>query len=1414
MSISIGKKISLAFSIILLLILLMSVTVYTLNSGVKKNATVITEDDVPGVILYLKILGKLEDMHSNVLEYTTGESDEVEEFKLNHQDFRTLFEQLRSLESDTDIDVAKLKRIEFLVRDYINTINKEVFLSYNPDVDVWARKRVDDLEHTQGRSLEFLLDSLKENEYEEALRSGSLDTALGDDLPGVRYYLELVDEAGDMLASLNEYVGGELDEKEEFQLNADDFERYLSELEPLEQKPQEIRDLINISRLYSVITSTADDVFNNYDPSRRTQALAAIDRMEHTTLSELEDILLSSSNEEQKDAHRALSSLVGTLGTINVFIMVLALSSLVLSVTITIWVTNTIMRAVGGEPEEIEKLASQVALGNINIDIETSSERHTGIYSALIDMIVALKEKVRITEKAAQGDLKDDINLSSEWDVLGKALQQMQLNFRDIVEEANGFAAGDYNRKISPRSANDELGIALLHMMQQVTDRVVEVEKQSYNKTKLSTLTDIAARATDMPMLAQSVLSEIANTLSIGQGVFYVLEKIDLIGMDIHHDKYVLLGSYAYKERKNLSSSYKLGEGLVGQSALEKNIILLTSVPENYIHIHSGLGESEPLNILVQPILYENRCLGVLELASFREFTAQHLDLLDQLAYSLGVNMNNLSSKQRISELLSESQKLAQESQAQQDKLKVSNDELALQKQKLEQSKDELQHQQNALKRSNEDLERKQIEISDKNDELENSRKVLEEKSAALTLSSKYKSEFLANMSHELRTPLNSLLILSQTLADNKEGNLSEKQIKAATIINEGGKSLLEMINDILDLSKVEAGKLDIHLEEVYIQDSISNLTALFDPVAKQKDLDFYCTVDDDVPEFFISDSHRMEQILRNFLSNALKFTESGAVTVHVHRPSHGVCFSCESLTVDSSLGITVSDSGVGIDKEKVHVIFEAFQQQDGSVSRKYGGTGLGLTISRELTRILGGEIQVHSELGKGSQFTLYLPLKGPDGIECSPEINRDGPRNGTSLHLQQKAAYSPLEAASEIQEPDLIPNAELSSLRSILVIEDDVHFSEVLKNIIEEAGFECLLSGTGYDGLYMASHFLPLGILLDIGLPDMNGFEVLTKLKESETTMMIPVHVLSSDNYQTDSLDHGALDFTMKPISEEMVKKALSGLNVERLQQLEKILIVEDEANERVALEALFSPLSVAVYFAETGEDAIQKMASINFDCVIIDLGLPDISGHELLKKIAQQESEQKPRVIVHTGKELEREQLEEINQYCSDVVIKGPESPQRLVEDVELFLEGLTAQETEDSMNIESHCDDKSVEGCRILLVDDDMRNTYALSSKLEEEGMDVEIADSGKSALEILDKDADIKLILMDIMMPEMDGFEAMQIIRTRSDYKDVPIIALTAKAMAEDRIACLNAGASEYLTKPIDIHRLMAMIKLFV
>ncbi|MCG7497947.1 response regulator [Vibrio sp. Of7-15] len=1413
MSISIGKKISLAFSIILVLILLMGITVYTLNAGVKTNALVITEDDVPGVILYLKILGKLEDMHSNVLEYTTGESDELEEFKLNHQDFRTLLEQLRPLESDTDVDVAKLKRIEFLVRDYINIINKEVFLSYNPDVDIWARKRVDDLEHNQGRSLEFLLDSLKENEYEEALKTHNLDDALGDDLPGVRYYLELVDEAGDMLASLSEYVGGELDEKEEFELNAKDFEKYLRLLEPLEQKPQEIRDLINISRLYTVITDTADDVFNNYDPSRRTQALSAIDRLEHTTLRELEEILTSSSNEEQKDARDALYLLVSTLSTINLFIFGLVIISMILSVTITIWVTNTIMRAVGGEPEEIEKLASQVALGDINLKIESSSERHTGIYAALIDMIAALKEKVRITEKAAQGDLKDDITLISDLDVLGKALQQMQLNFRDIVEEANGFAAGDYNRKISPRSANDELGIALLHMMQQVTDRVVEVEEQNYNKTKLSTLTDIAARATDMPMLAQSVLSEIAKVLSIGQGVFYVLEKIDLVGTDVHHDKYVLLGSYAYKERKNLSNSYRLGEGLVGQSALEKEIILLTSVPENYIHIHSGLGEAEPLNILVQPILYENRCIGVLELASFKAFTPQYLELLDQLAYSLGVNMNNLSSKQRISELLSESQTLAQESQAQQDKLKISNEELASQKKQLEQSKDELQIQQNALKRSNEDLERKQVEISDKNDELEKSRKILEEKSAALALSSKYKSEFLANMSHELRTPLNSLLILSQTLADNKEGNLSEKQIKAAQIINEGGKSLLEMINDILDLSKVEAGKLDINLEEVYIQDSISNLTSLFDPVAKQKNLNFYCSVDDDVPEFFISDSHRMEQILRNFLSNALKFTDAGSVTVHVHRPDQEVTFSCESLTADSCIGITVTDTGVGINKEKVHIIFEAFQQQDGSVSRKYGGTGLGLTISRELTRILGGEIQVHSELGKGSEFTLYLPLQGPEDMECSSQYSSSSYSEKDSLVGQQDIIQNQFELTPIVKTQEPSTSADLSNLRSILVIEDDVHFSEVLRNIIEDAGFECLLSGTGYDGLYMASHFLPLGILLDIGLPDMNGFEVLSKLKESDTTKMIPVHVLSSDNYQTDSMEHGALDFTMKPISEEMVKKALSGLNVERLQQLEKILIVEDEANERVALEALFAPLSVAVYFAETGEEAIQKMSNIDFDCVVLDLGLPDMTGHELLLHIAK-DSDYKPRVIVHTGKELEDEQREEISQYCADVVIKGPESPQRLLADIEQFLRGLTAKDTSEDITFEAGHEDKSVAGRRILLVDDDMRNTYALSSKLEEEGMDVVIADSGKSALEVLDQDANIELILMDIMMPEMDGFEAMEIIRKRSDYQNIPIIALTAKAMAEDRIACLNAGASEYLTKPIDVHRLIAMIKLFL
>ena len=867
MTLTIGKKISLAFTAILLLIITMGITVYSLNAKILVSSEDISHDDVPGVILFLQILDEIGDMHSNVVEYTTGEMDEVEGFYENYKEFQNYFALLKPLESETQENIEKMNNIEQLVDGYVKQITEQVFEKYNPEDELWARQIVDELEHKQGKELEQLLDSLKEQEFNEALVATSIEEALQDDLPGVRYYLELVDEAGDMIASLSEYVGGESDEEEEFRANAEDFARYFNKLEPLEQKPTEIRDLITINRLYNDIIRTADAVFRRYNPDNRTHALKIIDTLEHEIVDQLEKILDSSSLEEQTDAEASLTQLSETLTTVNTIIIFLTLVSLLIGAIISYWITNTILRAVGGEPSVIEAMANEVAKGNISLKFNNKDNLQTGIYAALQLMIEALNTKVKMTEKISQGDLTSEIELASRKDSLGIALNNMQLNFKKMVEQANAFATGDYDSQITPRSQQDEFGIALSHMMQQVTDRNKQVEAQNWLKTQVVKIGKLSQGIDEIQNMAQQLISELANILQAGHAAFYLLDDEH----DNDKDYYQLLGSYAYIERKHIASRFALGEGLIGQCALEKHTILLTKVPDDYIQISSGLGEQKPFNIIVMPILFENKCIAVIEIASFQYFTETQTEFLNQAVANLGITMNSLIGRKRIVELLQQSQSQTEELQSQSEELRATNDE-------LEQKADKLNLQSNALQSANKDLEDKTLALETKQRDIELKNQQIEEKAQELTIASKYKSEFLANMSHELRTPLNSLLLLAKGLAANKKGNLSTVQVEDAKVIYDGGSSLLTLINDIMDLSKVEAGKLTIHNEPVSLELMTRNLSKMFMPIANDRELNFSIEVAKDVQSSFNSDSLRVEQILRNLLSNAMKFTPNGDV--------------------------------------------------------------------------------------------------------------------------------------------------------------------------------------------------------------------------------------------------------------------------------------------------------------------------------------------------------------------------------------------------------------------------------------------------------------------------------------------------------------------------------------------------------
>jgi len=951
-----------------------------------------------------------------------------------------------------------------------------------------------------------------------------------------------------------------------------------------------------------------------------------------------------------------------------------------------------------------------------------------------------------------------------------------------------------------------------------------KLEGQDWVKTNYANISSKLQGLKALATFAEVVMNELVPALDAQLGLFY--------NQETNNDNDVvltLIGSYAHKKRKNVANQFSLGEGLVGQSALEKKTIFLSQVPDDYIHISSGAGEVIPKNIIVFPLLFEGKLLAVIEVASVKEFSSLHQELVEQLAQNIGVVFNNIIGLIRTEQLLQQSKLQSEELQTQQEELKVSNESLQSQTERLKASEEELKQQSEELRVSNEELEEKQQRLEQQKKELQQTKNDIEIKASDLAQASKYKTEFLANMSHELRTPLNSLLILSKMLADNKEGNLTEAQLEDAKVINEGGNELLNLINDIMDLSKVEAGMLNTYVDDVYFDTVESNLQKLFTKLASKTGTEFIIDRDADLPTSIRSDGQRLEQILKNFLSNAFKFTDKGLVTLKIHNPATGTEFINKALTAENSIALSVIDTGIGISAEKRQAIFEAFQQEDGSTSRKYGGTGLGLTISRELARILGGEINLESEQGKGSIFSLYLPLQWPE----------DTPQNVAMINNEQTApidtsisAPSPEESQNELlsialSSDDLFIADDRRNIgqedKVILIIEDDERFAKILMNTAHKSGFKCLITNKGRDSLYLCMEYVLSGIILDIGLPDIDGLTVLEQLKHNLKTRHIPVHVISGGDKKQISLSQGALSYLQKPASSDDIEMVMADIGSNSEENIKTVLVIEDDENQQHSVKRLIQSDNIELSFAATGKQAYEKLDTEHFDCIILDLGLPDVSGYAVLEKISTLPRGLIPPVIVYTGQEISDEQQKVLSKFAADIIIKGSESPERLLDDVSLFLHSVeNKMPKEQKKTIQMlHNADSMLKGRRLLLVDDDMRNVFALTRQLEDVGMEIAMADNGQVALDKLnggDPDKSKKpfeLVIMDIMMPVMDGYEAMSKIRKlKSDYADIPIIALTAKAMPEDRAKCIEAGASEYLTKPVEMDKLMSMLRVWL
>ncbi|MFS0723809.1 response regulator [Paenibacillus sp. 1P07SE] len=991
------------------------------------------------------------------------------------------------------------------------------------------------------------------------------------------------------------------------------------------------------------------------------------------------------------------------------------------------------------------------------------------------------------------------------------------------VEHLTDDEFGDVGRVFNTLAENlEEKGAYELRYNKQMEDG-------AWIKTHLTQIVMAIQSQTDLGKMSRGFIQELAPLTEASYGALYIREGYGT------QQALRLQGTYAFPDEAALHTTFLYGQGLVGQCAETRKVIELQDLPADYIKVQSGTGETDPKHLVLYPIQYQDELLGVLELASLRPFTDVEKQLLDETVESMGVILNNLFGRIRVEELLRESQTLSEELQAQseellsqQEELRSSNERLEDQTRQLKKSEELLQSQQEELEQSNEELlqkthllELQMKQTEEKHEQVEKTRLALEKQTVQLALSSKYKSEFLTNMSHELRTPLNSLLILSQMLMDNKEGNLTPKQLEFASTIFASGNDLLKLIDEILDLSKISAGKMDVVIEHLPISELDLYLRRSFTPVGLQKGLQFETRLDPGLPDQVYTDSHRVKQILKNLLSNAFKFTQQGSVELTIRKAAPEET----DLPDGEMIAFEVKDTGIGIPEDKQQLIFEAFQQVDGTTSRIYGGTGLGLAISRELAGLLGGTITLQSKEGEGSTFTLYLPEflvateQGSSELHdnvlaasaladtlSDPAVEAAPAKEAASSSSNRQSAAKIDDDAEQIQDGDKV----------VLIIEDDVHFARVLLEIARSRGFKGIVAMQGDKGLSYARTYKPDAILLDIQLPVLDGWAVLNQLKHHAETRHIPVHVISVVDDIQHGLAMGAIAYLKKPTSKEHLEQVFSQIEGFLERNLKRLLVVEDDPTQRNSIVELIGHDDVLITAVSTGREALAELKNAHYDCMVLDLGLPDISGFELLDAIRQEDGLGDLPVIVYTGRELDKKEELRLKRYAGTIIVKDVKSPERLLDETTLFLHRVEADMPEDKRRMlrKLHNMESIFEGRNILIVDDDVRNVFALSSVLENYKMNITFAENGLEALQQLEKHNDFDLVLMDIMMPEMDGYEAMREIRSMPKFDKLPIIAITAKAMKDDRDKCIEAGASDYIAKPVNTEQLLSLMRVWL
>ncbi len=1012
----------------------------------------------------------------------------------------------------------------------------------------------------------------------------------------------------------------------------------------------------------------------------------------------------------------------------------------------------------------------------------------TGTLAIFADQVTTVAREVGV-----EGRLGGQANVpgaSGTWkDLTGNVnllADNLTNQVRAIAEVATAVTKGDLTRSIQVEASGEVAELkdninTMIDNLRLTTDRNTE---QDWLKTNLARFTGMLQGQRDLVTVGRMLLSELVPLVNAQQGVIYRMESEESAGM-------TLLSAFADDSTNGHPQRLRIGEGLAGQCATEKRSMLITQVPERAVPIHSALFKTSPQNVIVLPVLFEDSAKAVIELASVSTFTASHLAFLEQLTASIGIVLNSIEATMQTESLLQQSQQLATELQTQQKELQQKNEQLA---QKAQQ------------------LAEQNVEVERKNQEIEQARRALEGKAKELALTSKYKSEFLANMSHELRTPLNSILVLGQQLTDNPDGNLTSKQVEFARTIHGAGTDLLNLISDILDLSKIESGTVSVQAEDVFFSSILEMVARPFRHEAENRRLNFEIRTDPLLPHSLVTDPRRLQQVLKNLLSNAFKFTDHGGVRLSVFAALDGWSADHPTLSNAASvIGFEVTDTGIGIPVEKQRIIFEAFQQADASTSRKYGGTGLGLAISRELATLLGGEIQLRSTPGMGSTFTLYLPQTyfGSSALNVAVrEVELVAVSQGQlpAVALADVTAERVEDDRERLQPEDTV----------LLIVEDDPHYARVLCDLARDKGFKVLVASHGADALALAREFHPTAISLDVFLPDMLGWTVLNHLKQDPALRHIPVQMLTMDEDRQHGLTRGAFSFITKPTTPDALDTLFDRIKEYTLPRRKRLLVVEDNAAEQLSVKELLGHNDIDMTMVTTGAEALELAGEQAFDCMVLDLRLPDMSGFEVLEYLRDNPSLMDLPVVVFTGKELTPEEDARLRNLARSVVVKGVESPERLLDETALFLHRVVADLPPEKQRMldQLHRSDDALFNKRVLIVDDDVRNIFALSSVLERRGMTVLTAGTGREAIASIESTPDIAIVLMDIMMPEMDGYETMQVIRQNPSFRRLPIVALTAKAMKGDREKCLEAGASEYLAKPVNTEQLLSALRMWL